>query len=74
MTLTVKSKIYKKVKNPRISKSEKLGFPKLCKFSESVTVDELMNALVVSDEPLKLVLINTISVCTTELVDDSVET
>ena len=33
-----------------------------------------MNALVVSDEPLKLVLINTIGVGTAELVDDSVQT
>ena len=32
-----------------------------------------MNALVVSDEPLKLVLINTIGVCTTELLDDGIQ-
>ena len=72
--IKVKCKFYKKMKNPRISKVEKLGFPSLCKFSESVTVDELLDALVVSDEPLKLVLIDTISVGTAELVDDSVQT
>ena len=32
-----------------------------------------MNALVVSDEPLKLVLINTIGVGTAELVDDGIQ-
>ena len=72
--IKVKCKFYKKMKNPRISKVEKLGFLSLCKFSESVTVDELLDALVVSDEPLKLVLIDTISVGTAELVDDSVQT
>ena len=64
----------KKQKNPRISKTEKLGFYKLCKFGKSVTVDKLLNHLVVGDEPLKLVLINTIGVSAAELVDDSVKT
>ena len=71
--IKVKCKFYKKMKNPRISKVEKLGFPSLCKFSESVTVDELLDALVVSDEPLKLVLIDAISVGTAELVNDSIQ-
>ena len=74
LPLNVKSEFPELMKNPRISKNEKLGFLSLCKFSESVTVDELLDALVVSDEPLKLVLIDTIGECTTELVDDSVET
>ena len=74
LPLNVKSEFPELMKNPRISKVEKLGFPSLCKFRGSVTVDELVNALVVSDEPLKLVLIDTIGECTTELVDDSVET
>ena len=72
--IKVKCKFCKKMKNPRISKNEKLGFPSLCKFSESVTVDELLDHLVVSDEPLKLVLIDAISVGTAELIDDSVQT
>ena len=74
LPLNVKSEFPELMKNPRISKNEKLGFLSLCKFSESVTVDELLDVLVVSDEPLKLVLIDAISVGTAELVDDSVET
>ena len=73
LPLNVKSEFPELMKNPRISKNEKLGFLSLCKFSESVTVDELVNALVVSDEPLKLVLIDTISECTTELLDDGIQ-
>ena len=74
LPLNVKSEFPELMKNPRISKNEKLGFLSLCKFSESVTVDKLLDALVVSDEPLKLVLIDTIGECTAELFDDSVET
>ena len=74
LPLNVKSEFPELMKNPRISKNEKLGFLSLCKFRESVTVDKLVNALVVSDEPLKLVLIDTIGECTAELFDDSVET
>ena len=65
---------YKKQKNPRISKTEKLGFSDLCEFGKSVTVDEIMNYLVITDVPCKLMLINTVSECVAELVDDSVET
>ena len=64
----------KKQKNPRISKTEKLGFYALCKFGKSVTVDEIMNYLVITDVPCKLMLINTVSECVAEFVDDSVET
>ena len=64
----------KKQKNPRISKTEKLGFYKLCKFGKSVTVDKIMNYLVITDVPCKLMLINTVSECVAELVDDSVKT
>ena len=64
----------KKQKNPRISKTEKLGFYALCKFGKSVTVHKIMNYLVITDVPCKLMLINTVSECVAELVDDSVET
>tara|TARA_B100000902_G_scaffold33406_1_gene40030 strand:- start:561 stop:1421 length:861 start_codon:yes stop_codon:yes gene_type:complete len=77
LPLSVKCKNSKKVKNPRNSKVEKLGFlgfRQLCKFCEFVTVHKLLDNLVISDEPLKLVLVYTVSVCTAELVDDSVQT
>ena len=64
----------KKQKNPRISKTEKLGFYKLCKFGKSVTVHKIMNYLVVTDVPCKLMLKYTVSECVAELVDDSVKT
>ena len=61
------------MKNPRISKVEKLGFCDLCKLSESVTVHEVMNYLVITDVPCKLLLKHTVSVCIAELVDDSIQ-
>ena len=64
----------KKQKNPRISKTEKLGFYKLCKFGKGVTVHKIMNYLVITDVPCKLMLKYTVSECVAELVDDSVET
>ena len=64
----------KKQKNPRISKTEKLGFYALCKFGKSVTVHKIMNYLVITDVPCKLMLKHTVSECVAELVDDSVET
>ena len=64
----------KKQKNPRISKTEKLGFYALCKFGKSVTVHKIMNYLVITDVPCKLMLKYTVSECVAELVDDSVET
>ena len=64
----------KKVKNPRISKTEKLGFYKLCKFGKSVTVDKIMNYLIVTDVPCEIFLKYAVSECVAELVDDSVET
>jgi len=62
------------VKNPRISKGEKLGFRQLCKFYKLVTVGEVVDYLVVTDIPCVVLLKDTISERTTELVDDSVET
>ena len=64
----------KKQKNPRISKTEKLGFCALCEFGKSVTVHKIMNYLVITDVPCKLMLKYTVSECVAELVDDSVET
>ena len=64
----------KKQKNPRISKTEKLGFYALCKFGKSVTVHKIMNYLVITDVPCKLMLKHTVSECVAELVDDSVKT
>ena len=64
----------KKQKNPRISKTEKLGFYALCKFGKSVTVHKIMHYLVITDVPCKLMLKYTVSECVAELVDDSVET
>ena len=63
----------KKQKNPRISKTEKLGFCKLCKFHEFVTVHEVMNYLVITDVPCKIFLKYAVSECVAEFVDDSVE-
>ena len=42
------------------------------KLTEGVTVDEIMVYLVITNEPLKILLKDTISEGTTELVDDSV--
>ena len=64
----------KKTKNPRISKTEKLGFYELCKFGKSVTVHEIMNYLVITDVPCKVFLKYAVSECVAEFVDDSVET
>ena len=64
----------KKQKNPRISKTEKLGFYELCKFREFVTVHEVMNYLVITDVPCKIFLKYAVSECVAEFVDDSVET
>ena len=64
----------KKQKNPRISKTEKLGFYELCKFREFVTVHEVMNYLVITDVPCKVLLKYAVSECVAEFVDDSVET
>ena len=64
----------KKQKNPRISKTEKLGFCKLCKFHEFVTVHEIMNYLIVTDVPCEVFLKYAVSECVAEFVDDSVET
>ena len=64
----------KKQKNPRISKTEKLGFYELCKFGKSVTVHEVMNYLVITDVPCKVFLKYAVSECVAEFVDDSVET
>ena len=64
----------KKQKNPRISKTEKLGFYELCKFREFVTVHEVMNYLVITDVPCKVFLKYAVSECVAEFVDDSVET
>ena len=61
------------MKNPEISKVEKSGFCDLCKLSESVTVDEVVNYLVITDVPCKLVLIDAIGEGIAELVDDSVQ-
>ena len=73
MPLTGKMLNCKKQKNPEISKSEKSGFLELCKFDKSVTVDKLLDHLIVGDEPFELVLIDAVSECVAELLDDSVE-
>ena len=62
------------MKNPRISKTEKLGFCKLCKFHEFVTVDEIMNYLIVTDVPCEIFLKYAVRESAAEFVDDSVET
>ena len=64
----------KKAKNPRISKTEKLGFCKLCKFHEFVTVHEVMNYLIVTDVPCEVFLKYAVGESAAEFVDDSVET
>jgi len=64
----------KKAKNPRISKTEKLGFCKLCKFHEFVTVHEVMNYLIVTDVPCEIFLKYAVRESAAEFVDDSVET
>ena len=64
----------KKQKNPRISKTEKLGFYELCKFHEFVTVHEVMNYLVITDVPCKIFLKYAVRESAAEFVDDSVET
>lgn len=64
----------KKQKNPRISKTEKLGFSDLCKLCEFVTVSEVVSYLIVPDVPCKVLLKYTVSECVAEFVDDSVET
>ncbi len=46
----------------------------LSKLTEGVTINEIMDDFVVTNEPLIILLKDTISEGTTELVDDSVET
>ena len=46
----------------------------LSKLAECETINEIVGHLVVTNEPLKIFLKDTISERTTELVDDSVET
>ena len=74
LPLIVKCKFYKKVKNPRISKGEKLGFRQLCKLYKFVTVGEVVSYLVIPDVPCKVFLKYTVSECIAKLVNDSVET
>ena len=64
----------KKAKNPRIPKTEKLGFFKLCKLYEFVTVHKIVNYLVITDVPCKIFLKYAVRESAAEFVDDSVET
>jgi len=64
----------KKAKNPRISKTEKLGFCKLCKLYEFVTVHKIVNYLVITDVPCKIFLKYAVRESAAEFVDDSVKT